>query len=101
VALTFLARLHSVRPRLPVLLVTAKDPVEDRIAGLTAGSADYVTKSCSLEEVVARVRPRLRRSIAVAKGEPTLTAGDLSLNESRLRKSSVSRVYLHSPVLAA
>ena len=47
---------------LPVLLLTAKDAVEDRIAGLTAGGDDYVTKPFSLEEVVLRLRALLRRT---------------------------------------
>ena len=52
---------------MPVLFLTAKDAVEDRIAGLTAGGDDYVTKPFSLEEVVARLRgadPPLRRAAA-------------------------------------
>ena len=49
-------------PEVPVLFLTAKDSVEDRIAGLTAGGDDYVTKPFSLEEVVARLRGLVRRS---------------------------------------
>ena len=47
---------------MPVLFLTAKDAVEDRIAGLTAGGDDYVTKPFSLEEVVARLRGLMRRT---------------------------------------
>ena len=57
--------LHKLReqiPGLPLLLLTAKDSVEDRIAGLTAGGDDYVTKPFSLEEVVLRLRALLRRT---------------------------------------
>jgi two-component system OmpR family response regulator len=57
--------LHELRaqiPGLPLLLLTAKDSVEDRIAGLTAGGDDYVTKPFSLEEVVLRLRALLRRT---------------------------------------
>ena len=51
------------RPRTcPVLFLTAKDAVEDRVAGLTAGGDDYVTKPFSLEEVVARLRALMRRT---------------------------------------
>ena len=46
----------------PVLFLTAKDALDDRIAGLTAGGDDYVTKPFSLEEVVARLRAVLRRT---------------------------------------
>jgi two-component system, OmpR family, response regulator len=79
-----LARLlRGVHERLPVLFLTARDAVEDRIAGLTAGGDDYVTKPFSLEEVVLRLRAILRRT----KGEPDRRAGavlryaDLVLDE--------------------
>ena len=55
-------RLRSHSPDVPVLFLTAKDAVEDRVAGLTAGGDDYVTKPFSLEEVVARLRALLRRT---------------------------------------
>jgi two-component system OmpR family response regulator len=47
----------------PVLFLTARDAVEDRVAGLTAGGDDYVTKPFSLEEVVARLRALMRRTV--------------------------------------
>ncbi len=66
----------------PVLFLTARDAVEDRIAGLTAGGDDYVTKPFSLEEVVARVRAHLRRSgVARAEESSVLRVGDLTLDE--------------------
>ena len=49
--LEVLARLRDTQPNVPVLFLTAKDAVEDRVAGLTAGGDDYVTKPFSLEEV--------------------------------------------------
>jgi two-component system OmpR family response regulator len=66
-----------------VLFLTARDAVEDRIAGLTAGGDDYVTKPFSLEEVVARLRALLRRSglAAATREDSTLVVGDLSLDE--------------------
>jgi two-component system OmpR family response regulator len=80
--LEVLRRLRSYAPTVPVLFLTAKDAVEDRIAGLTAGGDDYVTKPFSLEEVVARLRGLLRRSSQVARAEDTvLTVGDLTLDE--------------------
>ncbi|MEU1307334.1 response regulator transcription factor [Streptomyces cinnamoneus] len=80
--LAVLGRLRHDRPDVPVLFLTAKDSVEDRIAGLTAGGDDYVTKPFSLEEVVARLRGLLRRSRAVApRGDSLLTVGDLVLDE--------------------
>ena len=60
--LEVLRRLRGRAPDVPVLFLTATDAVEDRIAGLTAGGDDYVTKPFSLEEVVARLRGLLRRA---------------------------------------
>jgi two-component system, OmpR family, response regulator len=75
-------RLRAESYDVPVLFLTAKDAVEDRIAGLTAGGDDYVTKPFSLEEVVARLRSLVRRTGVAATGEDaTLRVGDLSLNE--------------------
>ncbi|HEX6755715.1 MAG TPA: response regulator transcription factor [Mycobacteriales bacterium] len=76
-----LRRMHEDAPALPVLFLTARDAVEDRVGGLTAGGDDYVTKPFSLEEVVARVRVLVRRGGAVAAGSATLTVGDLTMDE--------------------
>ena len=57
-----LRRLRGDQADVPVLFLTARDSVEDRVAGLTAGGDDYVTKPFSLEEVVARLRALMRRS---------------------------------------
>ncbi|MFV2118131.1 response regulator transcription factor [Streptomyces sp. Act-28] len=77
-----LQRLRRDRNDVPVLFLTAKDSVEDRIAGLTAGGDDYVTKPFSLEEVVARLRGLIRRSGAgLARGDSLLVVGDLTLDE--------------------
>ncbi|MFE1957543.1 response regulator transcription factor [Streptomyces sp. NPDC059479] len=80
--LAVLGRLRRELPQVPVLFLTAKDAVEDRIAGLTAGGDDYVTKPFSLEEVVARLRGLIRRSGAAAvRSESLLIVGDLTLDE--------------------
>ena len=77
-----LRRIRVTHPHVPVLFLTAKDAVEDRIAGLTAGGDDYVTKPFSLEEVVARLRALLRRTGATAQHEePELVVGDLTMDE--------------------
>ncbi|CAN5377683.1 response regulator transcription factor [soil metagenome] len=77
-----LRRLRATDAGVPVLFLTARDAVEDRIAGLTAGGDDYVTKPFSLEEVVARLRALMRRSGAQqAATSSVLTVGDLSLDE--------------------
>ncbi|WP_329120261.1 response regulator transcription factor [Streptomyces sp. NBC_01465] len=80
--LQVLGRLRRELPEVPVLFLTAKDSVEDRIAGLTAGGDDYVTKPFSLEEVVARLRGLIRRSgTAALRSESLLAVGDLTLDE--------------------
>jgi two-component system, OmpR family, response regulator len=80
--LEVLRRMRADVPRLPVLFLTAKDAVEDRIAGLTAGGDDYVTKPFSLEEVVLRLRALMRRTgVAEAEAGAKLVVGDLTLDE--------------------
>ena len=78
-----LQRLRHSGNDVPVLFLTAKDSVADRVAGLTAGGDDYVTKPFSLEEVVARLRGLMRRAgtALTRDSEPILRVGDLSLNE--------------------
>lgn len=78
-----LRRLRAEHATVPVLFLTARDAVEERIAGLTVGGDDYVTKPFSLEEVIARLRALLRRSgFAVAtRPAAVLTVGDLTLDE--------------------
>jgi two-component system OmpR family response regulator len=78
-----LQRLRQSGNEVPVLFLTAKDAVGDRVAGLTAGGDDYVTKPFSLEEVVARLRALMRRAGTAlsAEAEPILRVADLSLNE--------------------
>jgi two-component system OmpR family response regulator len=81
--LQVLQRVRAGGHETPVLFLTAKDTLDDRIAGLTAGGDDYVTKPFSLEEVVARLRGLIRRStLAVAdSNDPRITIGDLTLDE--------------------
>ncbi|GAB7004298.1 response regulator transcription factor [Nocardioides sp. AN3] len=80
--LEVLRRVRTTQPDLPVVFLTAKDAVEDRVAGLTAGGDDYVTKPFSLEEVVARLRGLMRRAGARRQASSSvLTVGDLRLDE--------------------
>lgn len=81
--LQVLQRMRADGNDVPVLFLTAKDSLDDRIAGLTAGGDDYVTKPFSLEEVVARLRGLIRRSTltADANESPILVVGDLELDE--------------------
>jgi two-component system OmpR family response regulator len=77
-----LRRMRAEQPNLPVLFLTARDAVEDRIAGLTAGGDDYVTKPFSLEEVVLRLRALMRRTgVTEEDAGARLVVGDLTLNE--------------------
>ncbi len=76
-------RLREQRVDTPVLFLTARDSAEDKVAGLTVGGDDYVTKPFSLEEVVARVHAILRRTEAAAAraSSSRLSFADLELDE--------------------
>ena len=79
-------RLRSAGDELPILVLTARDAVSDRVAGLDAGADDYLPKPFALEELLARLRALLRRrtpdEIAAAAIGParTMTFADLSLD---------------------
>ncbi|HEX4378036.1 MAG TPA: response regulator [Steroidobacteraceae bacterium] len=75
-----LAQLRHRHNDVPVLIITARDSVTDRVEGLDAGADDYLVKPFSLDEVAARVRALLRRRTGVT--EPWLTQGPLTLNPS-------------------
>ncbi|MEU8344816.1 response regulator transcription factor [Spirillospora sp. NPDC048832] len=81
--LQVLRRLRAEAPEVCVLFLTARDAVEDRIAGITAGGDDYVTKPFSLEEVLARLRGLLRRAGMTRQTESArlLTVGGLAMDE--------------------
>ncbi len=80
--LEVLRRLRAISPRVCVLFLTARDAVEERVAGITAGGDDYVTKPFSLEEVLARLRGLLRRAgIARSAAGSMLEVGDLTMDE--------------------
>jgi two-component system OmpR family response regulator len=78
-----LRRLRDENPKLPVLMLTARDALEHRLDGLSAGADDYVTKPFSLEEVMLRLRGLLRRAggDAAAESGPVRMLGDLVLAE--------------------
>jgi two-component system response regulator MprA len=79
-------RLRSAQVHVPVLMLTARDSVGDRVSGLDAGADDYLVKPFALQELLARVRALLRRSqLATPAGEAdpaALTFADLTLNPS-------------------
>ena len=80
--LEVLRRVRADLPHVCVLFLTARDAVTDRVAGITAGGDDYVTKPFSLEEVLARLRGLLRRAgITRARGDTGLVVGDLTMDE--------------------
>ncbi|MBD2417345.1 response regulator transcription factor [Anabaena cylindrica FACHB-243] len=72
-------RLRSTGDKVPIILLTAKDEVSDRVAGLDAGADDYVVKPFSVEELLARVRAHLRRNRETDTAD-ILAFDDLSLN---------------------
>jgi two-component system OmpR family response regulator len=73
-------RLRSTGDKVPVILLTAKDEVSDRVAGLDAGADDYVVKPFSVEELLARVRAHLRRN--QEEDPDVLKFSDLTLNRN-------------------
>jgi two-component system OmpR family response regulator len=73
-------RLRFDGDKVPVLFLTARDAIDDKLRGLTLGGDDYVTKPFSVEEVVARVEAILRRN-GTAAGSSVLTLADLELDD--------------------
>ncbi|KKI89262.1 PhoB family transcriptional regulator [Bacillus sp. SA1-12] len=80
-----LRRIRAKDSYTPVILLTAKGSVEDKVSGLDLGANDYITKPFQIEELLARIRAVLRMRAAAPAAEPDeeewLTAGDLRLNE--------------------
>ena len=81
-----LRRLRASRPALPVIVLTAKDAVRDRVQNLDAGADDYMVKPFSFSELLARIRARLRR--ADQPLSVVLVAGGISL-DVRTRRATV------------
>lgn len=82
--------LRSRGNTLPVLLLTARDAVEDRVFGLDSGADDYLTKPFAFTELSARVRALVRRDQLVAK--PVLKVGAISLDTTAVRASHLGKV---------
>jgi DNA-binding response OmpR family regulator len=82
-------RLRSTGDKVPIILLTAKDDVSDRVTGLDAGADDYVVKPFSIEELLARIRASLRRTQDV--DPDVLVFEDLSLNRGTREVSRKGR----------
>jgi two-component system, OmpR family, response regulator len=91
--------LRALDPDLPVLFLTAKDAVEDRIAGLSAGGDDYVTKPFSLDELVLRLKAILRRARRAGdlEGDSVISYADLVLDEDAHEVRRAGEVVALSP----
>jgi len=84
--LTVCRRLRSAGSRLPILVLTARTEVSDRVSGLDAGADDYLPKPFSLDELLARLRSLLRRSTFDESDAPAqITVDDLVIDEAARR----------------
>ena len=81
--LTLLRQLRAAGSQLTVLILTARDSVQDRVTGLDCGADDYLVKPFALDELCARLRALLRRS--GGRAEPVLRRGELELNPAAHR----------------
>jgi two-component system response regulator MprA len=88
--LTACRRLRQAGDRTPVLMLTARHEVTDKVAGLDAGADDYLVKPFALDELLARVRALLRRT-SVSGGDETLRVGDLVLDPLRRQATRGAR----------
>jgi two-component system response regulator QseB len=88
--LSLLQRLRRERQSLPVLILTARDSLPDKIAGLDAGADDYLVKPFALAELLSRLRALARRSYGY-EGE-TVEVRGLSLHEPTLRVSAAGKI---------
>jgi DNA-binding response OmpR family regulator len=76
--LTICEKLREAGKQVPIIMLTAKDAIGDRVAGLNSGADDYLIKPFAFEELLARIRSLLRRPAQVIS--PILTCGNVSLN---------------------
>jgi two-component system OmpR family response regulator len=89
-------RLRRDRNQVPVIFLTAKDTREDKVAGLTMGGDDYITKPFHLDELAARARTVLRRTRPMPE-EPVLTFADLTLDQDKYEVRRGDRLIGLSP----
>ncbi|MFJ4684606.1 response regulator transcription factor [Streptomyces sp. NPDC091377] len=108
--LTVLRKLRELRVTLPVVILTARDSVSDVVAGLEGGADDYISKPFAFEELLARVRLRLRLRAEGGPESSVLRAGDLVLDlrtrrvhvdgrvaELSAREFALAEVFLRNP----
>ena len=83
--LEVLRRLRKAGSSMPVIMLTARDAVMDKVTGLDMGADDYVTKPFSIEELLARIRASLRKQSAQKQETGLLSCGGLTVDVSRHR----------------
>ena len=89
--------LRRCYPRLPIMLVTARDTIEDKRTGFTSGADDYLTKPFAIQELEARLRVLIRRERRQV-GSEVLKVGDLVLDPASLRATRGGTELLLSPI---
>ena len=94
---TVTRKLRDAGRRLPIVFVTARDSLDDKVKGLTVGGDDYVTKPFSLEEVIARIRAVLRRTRGETDEDSALRFEDLELDEDSHEVRRAGKVIETSP----
>ncbi len=90
-------RIRESGKHIPIVFVTARDSLDDKIKGLTVGGDDYVTKPFSLDEVVARIRAVLRRTRGESDDQTVLRFEDLELDEDAHEVRRGHRIIETSP----
>ncbi|MFU8818507.1 MAG: response regulator transcription factor [Desulfurivibrio sp.] len=85
--LEFCCSLKSLHPQLPVIMLTARDKISDKVVGLELGADDYMVKPFETSELLARIKARLRSAVTPAQAKQTLQAGNLEID---LRNQTVT-----------
>jgi len=94
--LAVLEELRRQGHTLPIIILTARDDIHDKVAGLESGANDYVTKPFRFEELLARVRVQLRQPIATGGEQDILRVGNMMLN-LRTRQVTVGGAIVELP----